>query len=336
MKETRLRGLSAAVYILALTLIEYRVIDLLQLPNLGREVDAALGILSGHPHWPIYQGRLLGPWLVSGLSQLTHRPFADCYQSVCFGLLLAANGTCFTLFNKAAGDVRTAWAYTIAYAALFVAFQDKLWLYLWDYIDAITVLLFARAVFVRRPVWQLAVLFFVELLNRESAVLIALWIVIDAVRPAGAPGRGGGVNGPQAVLGACLVAVSIGWTQFIRAKLMISPVYTAPLPGIHTVGGQFWMLPHVAEFLGHSWRMDGMIPVLATLATVLLLCGAWKALGNRAWQVALIVLGMMASIYMFAFITELRVWLEMLPFWLWLNFVRTGEGSATVTCSEAP
>jgi hypothetical protein len=45
-------------------LAQFRLIVFIFGPNYGRAVDAAAGVLSGHPHWRDYQPRVLGPLLI--------------------------------------------------------------------------------------------------------------------------------------------------------------------------------------------------------------------------------------------------------------------------------
>ena len=77
--------------LLILTFLEFRVVWLIQFDRLPAQRDSALGVLTGHPDWRLYQSRLLGPALVGALAHLTHRPFAACYALVCRALLLLAN-----------------------------------------------------------------------------------------------------------------------------------------------------------------------------------------------------------------------------------------------------
>ena len=56
----------AASAVCALFLV--RVIVLFYQKDYGRAVDAARGVVTGHPHWRVYQSRVLGPWMVKLLA----------------------------------------------------------------------------------------------------------------------------------------------------------------------------------------------------------------------------------------------------------------------------
>ena len=56
---------------LVCALVQFRLIMFILGPgNYQKSVDAALGVVTGHPHWRIAQSRVLGPWLVQALTPL--------------------------------------------------------------------------------------------------------------------------------------------------------------------------------------------------------------------------------------------------------------------------
>ena len=170
--------------VVALSLLEFRAVELVQGSRLPEQVETTAALLAGHPYWKAYQNRLLGPVVVSTTARWTGLPTANVYQGFCFVTLCVANALAGSLLRRPGGPPGSAWGYGIAYAGLFVAFQDSLWLYLWDYVDLATLLLFAWAVVVGEwSLWLFALLFVVELANRESAEFIALWLVLDSLRP---------------------------------------------------------------------------------------------------------------------------------------------------------
>ena len=104
--------------VLVLSLLEFRALDLIGGRNLPAEVEAAAGIVAGHPYWKAYQNRLLGPLAVEGITRLTGWPAAGVYLGVGGALWCAANaGAAFLLRRAPAGG----WGYAAAYAGLFVA-----------------------------------------------------------------------------------------------------------------------------------------------------------------------------------------------------------------------
>lgn len=314
--------------LVALSLLEYRAVGLIQGANLQAEVDIVTGILTGHPYWKAYQNRILGPVIVAGLSHLTGLPLAVTYRAFCFAAICLANVVCYFLFWDHGRRSRQAWAYPIAYAWLFVAFQDPEWLYLWDYVDLTTMLLFAWAIVMGRgaSTWQLATLFTVELLNRESAMFIALWMVVDSVRfVAGTKLTSKvGVDSPRFAVGSCLGIAGVLWTAFIRNRWYVQETGIIPRPEIHQfAGGQFFMLP-VTLSLWREFPTVASVTLLAFFgALVFLLHRAWGVLRqrHRAWKVGLIIGILTLANLCLAFVFELRVWFSMLPWLLCLAYL---------------
>ncbi len=305
--------------VVGLSLLEFRAVDLVQGRNLPAEVDAAAGVLTGHPYWKAYQNRLLGPAAVGWTAHLTGWPPGGVYQGFCFLLLCAANAVGGFLFRCSHGPPGTAWGYVVAYAGLFVAFQDPEWLYLWDYIDLVTMLLFAWAVIMGGwTAWQFVGLFLVELANRESAQFIALWLVLDSLGPVGASSThrlNRWVNLPRLGLGLGLGIAGTGWTHFIRDALCVGETGLVPRKEItEFADGQFFMGRVTLDLLRDPWNLSAGTPGALLVVLGFLLWQTRRPLGRRAWKVAALLAALVTANLCLSFIYELRVWFALLPF----------------------
>ena len=324
-------GVLFLLCVAVLSVLEFRALDVIQGRNLPAEVAVAAGVESGHPYWKAYQNRLLGPEMVGWTSRLTGLPAAAVYQGFCFGLLCAANAVGGCLFRHSRGLPGPAWGYVVASAGLFVAFQDPEWLYLWDYVDLITMLLFAWAVVMGGwRAWQFGLLFLVELANREAAQFIALWLVLDALRPdagsGGHPARW--VDLPRLGLGVVLGVVGTGWTHFVRNALCAGETGVVPRKEIvEFADGQFFMGQVTLDLLRDPWNL--VAGALGTLLVALgfLLWQARRSLGPCAWKVAVLLTALVAANLCFSFIYELRVWFNLLPFAVCLAYRRQTGGA---------
>ncbi len=304
--------------VMILSLLEFRTVHLIQGRNLPAEVEAAAGILSGHPYWKAYQNRLLGPAVVGWTARLTGLPPAGVYQGFCFGLLCTTNAVGGWLFRRPGGLAEPAWGYAIAYAGLFVAFQDPEWLYLWDYVDLVTMLLFAWAVIMGGwRWWQFTLLFLVELANRESAQFMALWLVLEALLPETKSGGRAGkwVDLPRLGLGVGLGVVGTGWTHWVRNALCAGETGVVPRPEItEFADGQFFMGRVTLDLLRDPWNLAATMLGVLLVALGFLLWQARRPLGRRAWKVAALLAALVAANLFLSFIYELRVWFALLPF----------------------
>lgn len=305
--------------LIALTFLEFRAVTLIQWPHITAEVQAAQGVLSGYPHWRLYQSRLLGPLLVRGLARITHNPFAWAYDAVTSSLLLLANALCYQLFFLLGRSRRLAWGYTFAYAGLFVVLQDTKWLYLWDYVDLVTLLCFAYLVFTRTNLVLLSALFLVELLNREAATFIGLWIMMQAVRiPAGDSVKRLTFSPVPLLVGGGLIAGGVLWTHWIRNRLFIAQTQHAR--EIYVLGDQLWKAPSNLAALFHPFAAGTLVALIVVSVLVALLAQPGALPGEKKVKVAVLLAVMLVCVFLFALISETRVWFEFVPFGLFLFY----------------
>lgn len=313
---------SAAWFLLgmiALNFLEFRAVALIQGLHIKDQSDAAQGVLSGHPPWRLYQSRVLGPLLAEGMAHVTHRSFAMSYNLVTRSLLLLSNTLCYGLFYFLGRTCRLAWGYTLAYAGLFVVLQDTRWLYLWDYVDLVTVLCFAFLVFTRTNLALLAVLFFVELLNREAATFIGLWIMMEAITVRSESGsKRIKINPVPLLVGGGLIAVGAVWTHWIRDRLFI--FQTEPAAKNFVFADQLWQVPANMFALRHIFGSGSGISIIVVGAVVALFVQPSILPGDKKVKVGVLMGLMLLSIFLFAQINETRVWFEFVPFGLFLFY----------------
>lgn len=331
-----------ALSLACLSLLEFRVITVIHGGHLQSHLDTATGILTGHPIWKVFQNRLLGPGIVAGMTQLSHLPFSVCYRLFCFALICFTNGLCYLLFYRHAKHSGLACGYTAACAALFVFFQDTNCLYLWDYIDFVVMLVFAWMIMARGTAqWQIVALYAVELLNRESAQLLALWLVIDAVqfnRPDMSKRRVT-IDFARLFTGLALGVAGFWWTAFIRDKLCIQQTGVRGLDQNSLLSGQWFTLPHTFRLMKDTSVLTPALILVLLGALAYFLWRGWSGLGPRAWKVATLIGAMVTANLCFAFILEIRVWFTILPLLLWLIYTaqsRAADGPDVLPANGGP
>lgn len=334
-----MRLLTLCLCLLLFTAFEFRVIDQMHQKHNLLNVEVASGILTGYPRLRVWQSRLLGPTMVGALTDVTGLPFIKSYRFICFALLTLANFLYFYLFRKVSGSNKTAWTYTLAGAILFIVLQDRIELHTWDFIDLCMMALFAWAVFRGAPLWSLIALFFVELLNREAAFFIALWIILDSFSTDSFSRESQrerfSVNWKKAALGVMLLAAGILWTHFARSTYLVEQ--TADFGGrLRQVGGQFWALPHTLTLLDRAHLLDALTPFVIVGATGFLLRRAWSALRNRAWKIGVLLGAFLSANLMMGVLTETRIWFVLIPFLLWLNYIQQSEEPSEEPFAASP
>jgi len=311
-----------ALAVLAITFVEARELRLMHGRFEQAFVENCRAITQGHAQWVVYQNRIAGPYGVLFLSRVTGMPFEDAYRLVLQGLLYLSNCCAFAAGRRFTGTSRGAWAIVLANALLFVAVQHD-YIYIWDYIDATTMLLFAYGVINGSGSSLFVALFFIELLNREAASFIALWIVLDAVtellrRPA--TGRRGGWL--RMAFGMVLGAGGAWWTHWVRARLLR---YKPPDFSDLALGQQYqW--PYNLMTLRHPLDADTLIALLMLGGLGFGYFRAAPALGDRKIAVSLLLAAMIGSTFAFARMDETRVWIAFIPFLIFLCSAAAKDG----------
>ena len=134
--------------------------------------------MNGHPHWRVYQSRVLGPFLVQRLSDFCPS-FEDAHIFYLVVTLAIAGYLMLVLTWKLTQDVRTGILTFLGLQALLALLVHPLWFYAWDPLDLIGFTLFNYFVLSRKGWRWFAALFAALIFSRESAYFIAAWMVAD-------------------------------------------------------------------------------------------------------------------------------------------------------------
>lgn len=212
--------LSATILVSAL-----EVLFLLHLhqKNLVAYSDFARGVVVGTPPWRAYQNRLLGSWLAWGATEVFGHGYKTWFLILTGIFWAGANVATYWAAYKLTGNrflAAGATATSVLMTLMLEGPQGE-YLYLWDPLDVLLLTAFTYGVFAKKSLGFFLLVFCIELLNREAAIFIALWLAIDSFRMS----RSGGsrrlslANPRQLVVGLSLVAGGTAWTKFIRDAL---------------------------------------------------------------------------------------------------------------------
>lgn len=306
----------------ALALAQTRVIRQMFETSYHFAVDAAAGVLAGTPHWRVFQSRQLGPRLVQALNVVVGN-FAQAHVLATVALLSVAGYLVFRAVARSTGDAAKALASLFAFELLTVFCWTKPWLYIWDFAGAALFVVFNDLVARERRPRDFALLFAVAIFNRESALFIAAWMLLDPVcryavdRYARRPARP--LDLPMMATGAALLAAGGALVELLRDKLLVREVGTqivGPVPG---AGPRYhYMWPDNVLALRRVLRapLDPSLDVLVPLFWVGLL--AFGALlvrrdPRRFLGLALLHAAMLASAFVVGLVFETRIYFELLP-----------------------
>lgn len=325
--------LSYVLIILIISLFEIRLINtpinLLYKEGLWDCSNAAEGIIRGTPQWRATQNRILGPAVVSLISNITGLTFFNSYLIVIWSLLIFANVLSFKIFLTLTKDKKIALNYSFLFAVLFLFIQDVRCVYIWDFIDLIVFILFAYGVFNKIKLRYLVILFLVCLLNKESALFISLWIFMDSFNfnnpkyiHSKETFKRKIVNYPKLTLSIFLTIGGVIYTKLIRDALFIQSMI--PFIGYdlkHAVWGQHFQVIYNIKMLIRIFvrfkTTEFVIPIILFVVPLYLL---YKMKANEfSIKVMLLFLVMLVSIFVFGFILETRVYCILIPFALMLK-----------------
>lgn len=295
------------------------------------------GVVEGTPLGKVYQNRLLGPVLAWTLS----RVFG--HFEVCFYVLFCAFWTSANIVMYLSAlrltqreDLARRAVTCIILLTLILFGQQGTIFYLWDALDAVFFTLFAYAIFARRRTMYFAGLFLLELLNREAALFISVWMMLSAFTFSKGPsGKALLLKEPLrlgvgfALALSCIVLVRLTRDALFRHDLLPNMVLPS---AVHLVLGNYWLPSLNLQVLGGVVKH----PSLTALATV----GVYPALAaflflqrNRLTpylaQVLVLLALMMTSNFCFANAGELRTWIDMVPLLILFHFSREGRHPET-------
>jgi hypothetical protein len=293
---------------------QFRLIMMVQGRHYGDSIKATQGVIDGMPHWRAFQSRLLGPWLVDGL----HRLLGDlvtAHVSYEIGMSTLAGWLMLRLMNRLHGP-QAAWGAFLVLQLLFAFLLHPLWLYAWDNASIVLFVLFTYFVMTDKTRRWFVALFAVAIFNRESALYIALWMVLDPLCKAVLNRQG--LNRSQwATLGTGLLCLVGGMVliETLRSVLLIKEV-----------GPELFHRPELADMLFLSqWdtnvAMAFLIPLFLVAVLALAAALAWRD-GPRYLGLALTYVLAIGAMFVAAVLEETRVMLELVPFfamglWAW-------------------
>ena len=323
-------GISLAiVLVVILSLIEYRLVIFFHIRSLKSIIEATLGVTTGVPHWRVYQNRLLGPFSVKYLSHIFYAPYPQMYLFFTMGLHVLKNLLCFCLINRLTGCSRISLRYTLYFVVCFIFLQTVGWLYIWDYLDVIIFTMFLYGVLTHKKNWYFLLTFCLALLNKESGLFIALWMILDALIEKSDESRFyfsiTSRHLRRLLLGVVLVVGGIFFVDFVRDALFVKS--SVRVDSIHT-GIAYGKHIHVKLLKNPTILLNNIRTptfILNFLVNILILAVPVFIIANRKkiddtiFKLVLILLSVYGTILVFGEINETRVYSILIPFFIFLS-----------------
>lgn len=308
--------------LLFLALVQFRILFDIHQENLFELAQVSLDLLNGTPHHPAFQNRLLGPAMVLGWSRITGASYHTSHTLFLLLLTIGYTLTAFIVVRRLTGSAELAFRHTVYILGAALALLSVEFIFIWDFIDLWVFLVFAYGVFSRKPLWFFGVVYAVGLLNRESALAIAVWLMIDAFADAEGRLRRRAGDLPRFVTGAILLAIGLIYTVglrqwlFVKSSLSERAGYDLPI-----LGNQFNLGESVYRaavlLLNPNFRLAIVIHLSWILLAVFLI-SRWPRF-TRYRSVVVVVIIMMVAVPIFGFFDETRQYLYLVPLLVMLD-----------------
>ena len=282
------------------------------------------GMLTGHPHWRLFQNRMLAPWIFGAVRHVTGWQTPRAYEAsfiLLLSLFYVTLGCCLWELTKTFRTAVLGLPAAFALNAILLMpngspLMHQFWIYLWDLIDLTIFTLLVWALLSSQRAWVLAVIIAVEIFNREVALILAGLLLVDAFL------RRAVLEAPEAsrqiILGAALAIGGLIIIEGLRSALLVAEVGRTRWPWAKT--GQSFnleILRNVAELLPPHMpgRLKIMLPQYGTILAFAVWIGYNAVRGVRANRRAAIWFAVLfATVFVFGYAVEWRVWLVFVPY----------------------
>jgi hypothetical protein len=304
------------VWLLCLTLLTAAALYADHVKFAGEILWQSHSVATGHAQWRVYQNRILGPFLVQGISLFLRLDYGVAFMVFVVGTMFAANVVAYYTLHGG-GRYRTdALRYCALLNAAFLAVQVRPFLYEWDCVDLIVFHLLVLGAVARRSAWFFTGVFLLELLNREAATFVGLYVAVDGVLSARQRGDGRAGWG-RVALGVAMCVVGAVVTEKLRARFLIGVARDAAERTI--VLGQHWQLRLNLAGLSRPGLYKSYWLPWIVIGSSAVVWSRFQALRGGALALGVTYGALTVSLVLFAVLQETRVLIPYIPLLLLLT-----------------
>lgn len=311
--------------VLILSLLVFNITNI-SIAHWDELANAAQGVIDGTPHWRAFSNRLLGPYSVLFIAHLGFS-FETSLQIFNFLLIALQNLILFyLLLHYTEGSYAISIRYLIIFSFMLISVEDYI-MYTWDYIDAIIFTLFAFGIFQSKPTGYFAILFAVEIFNREIALFIAFFIIIDAI-VTGRSENGifpkidlSNIHKKHLAAGLSLGAAGVVFTKVIRDFLFIE----STVPGVgkdlenKLIGNHIQILDNIRILFIENFTSLEIVNTIILIGVIVYLILLFPYFKETHYKAFLVTGTMVLSIFIFGLINETRLYRFLVPFMLFFH-----------------
>lgn len=301
-------------------LAQFQLVLVLYQGALASSLLAAKGVYEGTPHWVVYQNRILGPYVLEFLGSFLANPLKG--YLVFFVAAQTLSGYLILIVSKAIlkneNPLGPFFMFQALFSIIIVPHAPSPWIYVWDHLDILVFIIFFFLVEAKKDWRYFTGLFLIAIFNRESALFISLWMILDPMMKMlyQKPRK---LDTKTLFAGLASMVGGIVLINYLRKILLVREtgpeIFHKPeLAGnvIHfKLGENIGFIKQAIIEFGGNVDVTIVLFLMAYLVIIYLLArkNSDKYLALCATQLALF-----ASIMLFAAIEEVRIHLELIPF----------------------
>ncbi len=314
-KPNRKLLITYTILIIFISIAVYKVLMQIHAVNFELLSGAAHGVLDGKPHWKAYQNRILGPYCVYFISMMGIS-YSSAMKIYILLMIILQNILFFSLIQKTRTSLGNSLAWVIIYSFFFILVQHR-WFYTWDNIDAIIFTLFTYGIFKSKPMCYFVILFCVGILNRETALFIALYIAIDSFHFKSIT-KFYLISTKKLITGGCLILFGIIYTKAIRDFLFIGNPDAFSVKHHELMDNHIYFSKNIEELFYNNIFTVNIINSAFILGSIIYFMYSIKSYVDSQIKALLIYCVIVTNILIFGLINETRTYIILIPFIVFL------------------
>lgn len=263
------------------------------------------------------QNRLLGPFLILILSK-AGISFLAAWKILTAILLLLQSLLVYFILRQERLSPTQALSYLVLYWFAFLVLQSPIY-YVGDQIDMLVFTLLAYGIVAAKPLSFHVVLFVIALLNRESALIIAVYVILSGFALAIAPPTARLSSRSKVVIGTLMLAGGALYTHFVRRTLFVSRPDGLMDVEHDTIGNHLYFFDNLAKLFFENFRSTDCAISISLFLGLLLIMRKLPTFTDSEIKATLITLVILATTIVFGSVTETRVYFTLIPFALMLT-----------------
>jgi len=279
-------------------------------------------VISGTPKWIAFQSRLMGPYFVEYMSYIGGISYCAALKIFFSTMLIVEYFVLYyVLLKYTKNSYNLSLTYVVFFSLLLLGIQGQARL-AWDAIDIIVFTLFAYFIFTKKSTIYFVILFLFAITNRESALFIALYIIIDSLSLK-LPLKFSEIsvnNMKKLLIGVFLIIIGIVYMKLTRDYLFVESFFgSIGTDDRHRVFGNHVKIPsNVISFFKNFTNMN-FINSLFGILTIFYIFINFKKFNESNIKALLIFIFLFSSIFIFGYANQTRMYTVIVPFLIFFH-----------------